>query len=268
MCRLFGVAATAPVDISFELLDAPNPLIAQAQRHDSGWGIASYRNGVPEVERFALGAGTDPGFRHAARAVADLAMVHVRRATMGGMGPANTHPFDRDRFTYCHNGTILHPRELIELADRRPRGETDSEHFFNVLMTVMDPDDVVRSLRRTVELVSKRCRFSALNLLFCDGRRLYAYRLGVYEMFWLEREIDGNHSVLVSSEELTHDEAWDELEQDELLVCDPADPGHPRVQRLLGPGADAIEFEPFDRLDHLSGAARGQWAARRAEAGA
>jgi predicted glutamine amidotransferase len=285
MCRLFGVAATAPVDISFELLEAHNPLIDQALRHDSGWGIASYEDGTPRIERFPVSAQADPEFRAAARAVARLGMVHVRRATMGGLGLHNTHPFARGPFTYCHNGTILHPRRLLDLADSRPRGETDSEHFFNVLMAQMDPGDVVGSLRRTVELACERCPFSALNFVFSDGRRLYAYRFGVYEMFWLVRNLDldadtrthyhlhlerphGEHVVLVSSEKLTDREPWGEFEQDQLLICDPADPDHPRIEHLLGPRADQIEFVPMDSLDHLSGTARGEWAARRAEAGA
>ena len=152
-------------------------------------------------------------------------------------------------------------------------------------MTGFDPDDVVGSLRRTVEAVCDRCRFSALNFLFCDGRRLYAYRFGVYELFWLVRNLDldadtrthyhlhlerphGEHVVLVSSERLTEDEPWTEFEQDELLVCDPGDPDHPRVERLLGERADEIEFVPVDAVDSLTGAARGEWAARRAAAGA
>ena len=52
--------------------------------------------------------------------------------------------------------------------------------------------------------------------------------------------------MLVASEQLTEDEPWSEFGQDELLVCDPADPDHPRVERLLGARADAVEFEPVD----------------------
>ena len=114
-------------------------------------------------------------------------MVHVRRATIGGLTLENTHPFTRGPYTYCHNGTILKASELEPLATARPSGDTDSEHFFNLLMTGFDSDDVVGSLRRAVERVCDTCRFSALNFLFCDGRRLYAYRFGVYELFWLVR---------------------------------------------------------------------------------
>jgi predicted glutamine amidotransferase len=284
MCRLFGSAATAPIDISFELLEADNPIIEQSERHDSGWGVAYYgADATPTVERFAQAAHADPGFPQAARAVSRLIMVHVRRATFGGLKLENTHPFGLGPYTYCHNGTILRPGSLLERSGRAPAGETDSEHFFELLMTLLDPNDVVDSLRRTVEYVCERCRFSALNFLFCDGRRLYAYRFGIYRLFWLVRNLDleadtrthyhlelerpqGEHVVLVSSEKLTGDEPWGEFAQDELLICDPDDPDHPRVERLLGESAAGVEFVPLDARDHLSGADRGRWAEERARA--
>jgi predicted glutamine amidotransferase len=285
MCRLFGTAASAPVDISFELLESDNPLLDQSAQHDSGWGIAYYPNGTPKLERFAGAAHADPDFRGAARAVSRLFMAHVRRATFGDLKLENTHPFSDGPYTYCHNGTILDPSKLRELFDRPLRGDTDSEHFFNLLMTMLDPDDVVGSLRKAVEAVCERCRFSALNMLFSDGRRMYAYRLGLYEMFWLVRNLDldadtrthyhlhlerphGEHLVMVSSEKLTEAEPWGEFEQDELLICDPADPDHPRVERLLGERAAALEFDPVDSGEGLVGAARGRWAAERAARGA
>jgi predicted glutamine amidotransferase len=284
MCRLFGTAASAPVDISFELLESDNPLLDQSERHDSGWGIAYYPDGLPRVDRFPGAAHADPDFRGAARAVSRLFMAHVRRATFGDLKLENTHPFSEGPYTYCHNGTILEPGNLRDLSARPLRGDTDSEHFFNLLLTILEPDDVVGSLRSAVEAVCERCRFSALNMLFSDGRRLYAYRLGLYEMFWLVRNLDldadtrthyhlhlerphGEHLVMVSSEKLTEVEPWGEFEQDELLVCDPADPDHPRVERLLGDRADTLEFDPVDSREDLSGAARGRWAAERAAQG-
>jgi glutamine amidotransferase len=284
MCRLFGAAASAPVDISFELLKADNPLIRQSERHDSGWGIAYYLNGEPHVQRFPHAAHGDPGFSEAAGAESKLFVVHVRRATVGGLKLENTHPFLSQRYTYCHNGTILEPAKLLSLSDRAPMGDTDSERFFNALMAMFDPGDVIGSLRRTVEAVCDRCRFSALNFLFCDGQCLYAYRLGLYKLFWLVRNLDldadtrthyhvhlerphGEHVVLVSSEKLTESEPWGEFDQDELLICDPADPDHPRVENLLGERAAEIEFVPVDAIEGLAGAERGAWAAQRAEAG-
>jgi predicted glutamine amidotransferase len=283
MCRLFGAAATAPVDVSFELLRSDNSVLRQSERHDSGWGSAYYSDGTPEIRRFPLAAHADDSFTEVTSGRARLILVHVRRATIGDLKLENTHPFSHGPYTYCHNGTILKASELVALADRPPAGDTDSERFFNLLMTGFDPADVSGSLRHAVETVAERCRFSALNMLFCDGQRLYAYRLGLYRLFWRVRNLDldadtqthhhvhvqrphAEHVVLVSSEKLDDDRPWIEFGQDELLVCDPGDPDHPRVERLLGERAAEIEFVPLD-AGELTGAARGRWAAERAAAG-
>jgi predicted glutamine amidotransferase len=284
MCRLFAAAASAPIDVSFELLRSDNSILRQSERHDSGWGSAYYSDdGVPDVRRFPEAAHADEAFDEVTTGRSRLIMVHVRRATIGDLKLHNTHPFSRGPYTYCHNGTILKASTLVPLADRAPLGDTDSERFFNLLMTVFDPDDVIGSLRRTVERVCDECRFSALNFLFCDGQRLYGYRFGVYRLFALVRSLDldadtqthyhlrlerphGEHVVLISSEQLDDRPEWTELGQDELLVCDPADPDHARVERLLGERADSVEFVPLDSGD-LTGAERGRWAAERAAAG-
>jgi predicted glutamine amidotransferase len=283
MCRLFGAAASAPIDVSFELLRSDNSILRQSEQHDSGWGSAYYSDGIPEVRRFPHAAHADESFDEATSGHARLIVVHVRRATIGDLKLENTHPFSDGPYTYCHNGTILKASELVPLANRKPSGDTDSERFFNLLMTRLEPGDVVGSLRSTVEEVCERCKFSALNFLFCDGKRLYAYRLGVYNLYWLVRNLDldadtqthyhvhlerphAEHVVLVSSEKLDDRPTWTEFGQDELLVCDPADTDHPRVERLLGDRAAEVEFVPLDAGD-LTGAARGRWAAERAATG-
>jgi glutamine amidotransferase len=283
MCRLFAAAASEPVDVSFELLRSDNSVLRQSEEHDSGWGSAYYSGGRPDVRRFAHAAHADDSFDEVTTGRAQLIMVHVRRATIGGLKLENTHPFGRGPYTYCHNGTIIKASLLEPLADTPPAGDTDSERFFNMLMTGFDHDDVVGSLRRAVETVCDTCRFSALNFLFCDGRRMYAYRFGVYRLFWLARDLDvdadtkthhhvhlerprGGHLVMAASEKLTPAEPWIEFGQDELLVCDPRDAQHARVERLLGDRAEGVEFVPLDSGE-LSGAARGEWAAQRAAAG-
>jgi predicted glutamine amidotransferase len=284
MCRLFGAAASAPIDVSFELLRSDNSILRQSERHDSGWGSAYYSaDGEPEVRRFAEAAHAAEEFDEVTSGQARVIMVHVRRATIGDLKLENTHPFAQGRYTFCHNGTILKAAKLVPPAGRAPGGDTDSERFFNLLMTGFEADDVVGSLRRTVERICDECRFSALNFLFCDGRSLYAYRFGVYRLFALVRSLGidadtqthhhlhverphGGHVALVSSEELDDRPEWTELEQDVLLVCDPDDPDNPRAERLLGARADEIEFVPLDSGE-LSGAERGRWAGERAAAG-
>jgi glutamine amidotransferase len=283
MCRLFAASASDPVDVSFELLRSDNSVLRQSEQHDSGWGSVYYTEHGPEVNRFPQAAHAHGSFDELTSGRARLIMVHVRRATIGGLTDQNTHPFTAGPYAYCHNGTILKAGELEPLADRPAVGDTDSERFFNLLMTEFDSGDVIASLRRAVEVTCDTCRFSALNFLFCDGRRLYAYRFGVYRLFWRLRSLDldadtqthmhlhiqrphGEHVLLVASEKLTENEPWSEFGQDELLVSDPADADHPRIQRLLGKRAESVEFEPLDPGE-LSGTARGDWAAQRAASG-
>src|SRR6476659_5072149 len=93
MCRLFGAAASAPMNVRFELLESDNSVLRQSEEHDSGWGCAFYRDGEMFVRRFPLAAHSDAGFAEATTAEGQLIVVHVRRATIGGLSLENTHPF-------------------------------------------------------------------------------------------------------------------------------------------------------------------------------
>ena len=96
MCRVFGCVAAEPVSIRHELLEADNPLIRQSEDHDSGWGMAVYEraDGLdPRCVRFPEAAFADDEFLDATDIEGRIFNVHVRRATMGGLAPENTHPF-------------------------------------------------------------------------------------------------------------------------------------------------------------------------------
>jgi glutamine amidotransferase len=264
MCRILGCVGAAPVSIRHELLEAPNPLIRQAEEHDSGWGMAVYADAdgaEPDLLRFPRAGHEDEGFRAATERRGRIFNVHLRRATMGGLALDNTHPFRRGRYSLCHNGTVLHHRRLVEPGMRRPRGQTDTEQLFEHLMHGLDPDDLPGSLRRTVLAVIDSSCFSGLNLMFSDGRRLLAYRLGIFELHWLARE---RGQLLVASEHVTQ-EGWRAVEQDVLLTLDPDDPTRPHVQRLVGDDALArAEIVRFHDGTGLRGAQRGDFAAERA----
>jgi glutamine amidotransferase len=267
MCRVFGCVAAEPVSIRHELLEAKNPMIRQSEDHDSGWGMAVYERPdgrEPELVRFAEAAYTDDDFLHATNMRGRIFNVHVRRATMGDLALENTHPFQLGPYTLGHNGTIVRYPRLLEPGMRTPQGETDSEHLFNLLMHGYDPGDPVESLRRTMQTAVRCSPFSGLNVLFSDGERLFAYRLGLFELHWLARP----GQLLVASEKVTR-EAWHTVQQDVLLMLDPDDLEEPHAERLVGDellaGAD---IRRIDHSPHLRGAERGQAAAERARAAA
>jgi predicted glutamine amidotransferase len=263
MCRVFGCVSAEPVSVRHELLDAENPMIRQSEEHDSGWGMAVYERpdgAQPRLARFPNAAHADGQFLAATHLRGRIFNVHVRRATMGGLSLENTHPFCLGNYTFAHNGTVLGYRSLLRPGVAVPEGDTDSEALFNFIMSGFDPGDVAASLRRAIGTVVERSPFSGVNFLFSDGERLYAYRLGVFELHWLGRP----GQLLVASERLT-DEAWHSVQQDVLLTLDPGDLEEPHAERLLGDELVArADIRKFDEGAHLRGADRGAFAAERA----
>jgi predicted glutamine amidotransferase len=266
MCRVFGCVAAEPASIRHELVEAANPLIRQSEDHDSGWGMAVYEraNGLdPRLVRFSEAAYEDEDFLAATELQGRIFNVHVRRATMGGLCPENTHPFCLGSYSFGHNGTIVrYPRLLDHPGVKRPEGDTDSEAFFNFLMANYHAGDPVESLRRAIRRTVECSPFSGLNFLFSDGDRLFAYRLGLFELHWLHRP----GQLLVASERIT-DEPWHTVQQDVLLVLDPDDLEEPHAERLIGDELlERARIQKVDRAAHLRGEARGKAAAERARA--
>ncbi len=263
MCRVLGSVSTEPISIRHELLEAENPMIRQSEHHDSGWGMAVYERpegNQPKLVRFPDAAHSDDGFEPATEARGRIFNVHVRRATLGGLTLANTHPFGLGNYTFGHNGTVISYPRLIEPGVAPPAGETDSEAIFNYLMRYFDPAQVANSLRRAMSAVVARSTFSGLNFLFSDGECLYAYRLGIFELHWLARP----GQLLVASEQVTA-EPWHTVAQDVLLTLSPSDLEEPHAERLLGDDLVALaHIDALEEQKHLRGAERGAFAAERA----
>jgi predicted glutamine amidotransferase len=264
MCRVFGLVAAEPTTVRHDLVEAGNPLIRQSEEHDSGWGMAVYRRAdgeEPRCVRFPEAAHQDDSFIEATNLRGRLFNVHVRRATMGGLSEENTHPFCLGPYSFGHNGTIVRFPKLLEPGVRPPIGQTDSEHFFNLLMRDFDPGHARRCLREAVRTVIKRSPFSGINFLFSDGERLYAYKLGVFALHWAAR--DG--ALVVASERLNENERWHSVHDDVLLVLDPHDLDEPHAEELVGRKWVArAEIEPLEDGKHLRGEERGDFAATRA----
>jgi len=264
MCRILGSVSTEPISIEHELLHAENPLIQQSEDHDSGWGMAVYREAdceQPDLVRFPEAAYTDGEFRRATSMRGRIFNAHLRRATLGGLTLINTHPFVMGEYSFSHNGTVIRYPKLLEPGVDKPQGDTDSEHLFNWLMCHYDSGNPCASLRKLVQTCIQRSPFSGLNFLFSDGQRLYAYKLGIFELHWLVRP----GQALVSSEVITPDEGWHTVQQDVLLIIDPENPESPHAERLVGnKWIEAAEIDKFEEGQHLRGVERGEFAAKRA----
>jgi glutamine amidotransferase len=211
--------------------------------------------------RFPEAAYQDGDFLEATQLKGRIFNVHVRRATMGGLSPENTHPFCLGPYSFCHNGTIVRWPKLLEDGVAKPKGQTDSEAFFNFLMRDFDDGHVRRCLRQAVRKTIERSPFSGINFLFSDGEKLYAYKLGVFELHWAARP----GALVVASERLSDNEQWHSVQDDVLLTLDPRSLDAPHAERLVGDDWVArAEIDPLDAGAGLRGAARGKFAAEQA----
>jgi predicted glutamine amidotransferase len=260
MCRLYGFRATEPTKVECTLVHAQNALMVQSRRdreglsHGHGWGVATYEDHHPRVERQAWAAFHGEHFQRAAASIHSCTVLaHVRRATVGLPAMENTHPFTWGPWAFAHNGTIpqfkkLRNPMLAAIAPERRsliKGQTDSEHVFQLLLTLLErkPDvPLMEIVRETLQRVLTLCEEAgtidkvALNLLISDGQQLAGSRWG-RTLYRVERaavrdcEICGfphvrhtpgleYHAVVVASEPISH-EAWQEVPEGSVYCVSP-----------------------------------------------
>lgn len=208
MCRLFGFRSVIPSQIHRSLLAAENALGRQSERHPDGWGVAYYVDGTPHVMRSPTHALGDALFHRLSGVVSsETVLAHVRKATQGGHGVLNCHPFQYGRWVFAHNGDVpgfgeRHRAALLaEVGPRLRRfvlGETDSEVIFFMLLTRLEAlgplsqpreaADVMAALAATVRDVDRIAPQlpESPNLLTCivtDGTTMVAHQ-GGKELFF------------------------------------------------------------------------------------
>jgi glutamine amidotransferase len=264
MCRLLGIAASEPTEFRIVLREAPRSLAALSREHRDGWGIAVFDacDGAWRVERGVVCAVEDERFhRLAVGSRGELLVSHIRQKTIGDTSLANTHPFERGRWIFAHNGTVKDVAWLRANASSERlgeiAGETDSELLFAWMLTRLDEagvtaspagPDTDRALGAIARAGRERPSFGAFNFLLSDGGTTYAHRFG-RSMFLLERtpedavmasrtSRDGTvletpwsprrSAVFVASERIT-DEPWQTIEDGTLLRIERAPTPHWRL---------------------------------------
>lgn len=250
MCRLYGLQATHPTRPASDLIDAQNSLIRQSREDERGlsnphgWGVGIVTNGAVRCERQVGPASESADFRaKVLQAEGSAIVAHVRRATIGTPSHENTHPFRDGDALLMHNGHIeafdtVRSKILDTLPDDRARairGDTDSEHFFQLLRARQDeaPDrsraailkEAIQDVLAWSEANQPEAEV-ALNVLWVDDRRIVGSRLN-RSLWYRRREAPyicpntGRHhanppagesyrAYVVASERIT-DEDWTEI---------------------------------------------------------
>ena len=256
MCRYYGLRANMPTRVDWHLVRAPNSLLAQSRRdlsgfeHADGWGIAAYNGDGLQVQRRASAAHDGHAFCEAAERVeATTVLAHVRRATVGRVGLANTHPFTHGPFALVHNGTVpyfadIRPRLLDAMtSDHRAaiQGRTDSEHLLHLILSMyaLLGGSLFASLEAALRHVVALCRkigqepHLGLNILLTDGARMVGSRWR-RTLHFLEqngtaplpgerpvRATDHDYRALIIASEPTNGSAWPEIPERSVFEVTP-----------------------------------------------
>ena len=144
MCRLFGFRSIIKSQVHSSLVGADDSLMTLSSDHPDGWGVAYYVEGAPHVMKSESAAINDHLFRRVSGVVAsETVIAHLRKATLGTVNIANTHPFQFGKWVFAHNGNIdeftkFKPALLNLIPPQMQRyilGDTDSEILFFILLS-------------------------------------------------------------------------------------------------------------------------------------
>jgi len=268
MCRFVAYLGKTPITLS-EILDKPtNSLIDQSRQtrkgkqgmNADGFGIGWYNHAIssePGIFKSIQPAWNDQNLAHVAAKIQSTCFIgHVRSSTVGDVNTFNCHPFTFKDFLFCHNGTIrlfeeIKRKLLRKLTDQTfdiVKGQTDSEHFFALLMDVLfqqhssfELEQMADTIKLTVDEIHKlqgalsESTFSRLNTVLTNGKQLIATRYisdtneKPLTLFYTKaNHVDTQHTthlipisnaVLVASEPLTDcAEEWLEVPNNHMLL--------------------------------------------------
>ncbi len=163
--------------------------------------------------------------------IADVAVVHVRKASEGSVTFLNSHPFIRvfegRCWSFCHNGSFK--KDVLQKDLKYdPIGETDSEVLFlyilDHLKNLKDPTEILDALLELSKELKERkdeLNMSAVNFILTNGSALFALRAARKKEEWFTlctKDVETKPPLrvakysIISSEPLpTGSEDWEPL---------------------------------------------------------
>lgn len=234
MCRLLGIT-----DFQFsrhdhlvrnfcELARSGAVMPGDPPGHGDGWGLAYYQDGAlvvrksggnllyeaGEVLETLGGVGESP-----------LVMLHLRKSAWSDTSSTrHAHPFQYGNTFFAHNGVVYGYQGLLPdiaipgLGADALDTEVFFYHFLSAQLKSAGALGLGEAFLETVALIRKEYRFSALNCLFSDGAKLYAFRdfskepeyYSLYKSF-------ADTSCIVSSQPLDAALSWELMDKGEFL---------------------------------------------------
>jgi len=184
-------------------------------KHKDGWGIVIRSSGRLEQYKNNVACWEDPRFSEYRDITTDLVILHARKAPQVNYN--FTHPFQREGWYFCHNGTI---------HDFNNKEKTDSEQFFIMFLDILRKEtDVKDAIRRAINNTKS---YSALNFILTNGEKAYILnkhrkdRSGEeHPQYYTMKYLKNENCVIISSEVLPNFSGeWVKIENNSLIELD------------------------------------------------
>jgi len=265
MCRLLGMLSLKASIAQKYLLEDPCSLYVQSKvdserLQGDGWGVGFYIKGIANLIKSDKPVYTEyEKFASSIRiANSPIILAHIRRASNPIHLPTekiisieNSQPFKYENYIFVHNGIINIPDEVAEhLGEWKKKigSLNDSEvYFWYLVKEITNGASFPEAIKSFHEILSqlweknsgkhpdKSRPFVGLNVIFSDGKNLYAYCKYDKEdetakslcsrdqpAFQMSYLIDST-SLIVASEGTNLKERWQHFKNGQLLTAEVAE---------------------------------------------
>lgn len=244
MCRILAITDCPKTEKKTALLKSYRGLAETGKvpkglpaGHKDGWGFGFYKGGrFVKLIKTANGASRDKSYQKAINQNKEndynLIIGNLRKAFIGKNKKKNSQPFRRGNYVFTHNGTTIN-HDKIPLTPRYQKmrkGDTDSEKFFLYILQLIETKKLSpkMALKKAVAFAQKHLYYTALNIIFSDGKKLYALReinlknkevielkLKDYYTLYIGKYKD--RSTVICSEKIDRIAKWRPLKNHEMI---------------------------------------------------
>ncbi len=233
MCRVLGITHfdykkhESIVARFCELARSGQVMAEDPPGHEDGWGLAFYQDGELVVHKSGgnMLEETDQVFDLLRTAQTSPVMIlHLRKSAWANTSSTrHAHPFFSGNSVFFHNGVVYDYQNLLPDIDlpELPADARDTEVFFYHVMS-RKAADLGQAFLKSVATIKQKHKFSALNCLFSDGVKLFAYRDYAKEAdYYSLYKACSENSCFISSEPLDETIPWAMMAREEFLAIDP-----------------------------------------------
>lgn len=263
MCRILAISGkinhqeSALILEKFQRLAEFGKIPGASKGHKDGWGIVAYEKGKPFLHaRNYKDAFKDPKYSAAVEGLKDkkidIVISHLRKASVGSRNTKNSHPFAQDNFSFCQNGTVFDSKKISLTAKSKKivKGNSDSEKLFAYVLQCLnekkktDAKTISKAINESVEYIRKNFDYTAMNIVFSDGKQIWALREVNEKNFFVKKyklldyyslligKGDG-YSVICSEKLPIKNVQWKAIKNHELLRISAKNTMQKRVRGIL-----------------------------------